>query len=147
MPSEFFKYICEEENFMYLNGKTVVYSKVADMISKFIETDAKNFVNLRDNLYWFKNIFQYVYSITYPDIYCSTKKRKFDIKSTFHVAFKNYKDKKNCEHAGKSPKKIAPSAENSFKQKPIQVDELNSDEERMVKEHSEKRKKKENVIW
>ena len=51
MPSEFFKYICEEENFMYLNGKTVVYSKVADMISKFIETDAKNFVKLRDNLY------------------------------------------------------------------------------------------------
>ena len=32
MPSEFFKCICEEEHFMYLYGKTVIYSKVADMI-------------------------------------------------------------------------------------------------------------------
>ena len=110
---------------MYLNGKTVVYSKVADVISKFIETDTKNFVKLRDNLY--------VYSITYPDISCSTEKRGFDIKSTFRFVFKKYKGKKNCEQTGKNPKDFAPSSENSFKQKPIQVDELNSDEERMIK--------------
>ena len=97
---------------MYLNGKTVIYSKVKDMVSKFIETDTKNFVKLRDNLYLFKIIFQYFYSITYPDIYCATEKRVFDIKSIFHVAFKKYKDKKNCEQAGRNPKNFAPSAEN-----------------------------------
>ena len=51
IPTEFSKSICEEENFMYLNGKTVIYSKVADMLIKFLETDTKNFVKVRDNLY------------------------------------------------------------------------------------------------
>lgn len=141
MPNEFFKYICEEESFMYLNGKTVIYSKLADTISKFIETGTKDFVKLRDNLFQFKNIFRYVYSVTYPDIYFSTEKSRFDIISTFHVAFKKYKDKENCEQAGKNPKNFAPLAENSFEQTPIKVDELNGDEERIIKERSEKRKK------
>ena len=57
IPTEFFKYICEEENFIYLNGKTVIYSKVADMLLKFLETDSKNFVKVRDNLYQFKTFF------------------------------------------------------------------------------------------
>lgn len=122
MPNEFFKYICEEENFMYLNGKTVIYSKLADTISRFIETGTKNFVKLRDNLFRFKNIFRYVYSVTYPDIYFSTEKCRFDTISTFHVAFKKYKDKENCEQAGKNPKHSAPLAENSFEQTPIKVD-------------------------
>ena len=142
MSTGFFKYICEEENFMYLNGKIVIYSKVVDMISKFIETDTKNFVQLRDNVYKFKNIFQFVYSVTYPDIYCSTEKCGFDIKSTFRAAFKKYKDKKNCEQAGKNSKNFAPLAESSFEQKPIQVDELNSDDKRMIKENSKKRKRR-----
>ena len=106
---------------MYLNGKTVVYSKVADVISKFIETDTKNFVKLKDDVYRFKNIFQYVYSVTYPDIYCLTEKQRFDIKSTFQVAFKKYRDKKNCEQAGKNSKNFASLAENSFEQKPIHL--------------------------
>ena len=122
MPNEFFKYICEEENFMYLNGKTVIYSKLADTISRFIETGTKNFVKLRDNLLRFKNIFRYVYSFTYPDIYFSTEKCRFDTISTFHVGFTKCKDEANCEQAGKNPKNFAPLAENSFEQTPIKVD-------------------------
>ena len=57
MSTEFFKCICEEESFIYLNGKSVTYSKVVDMVSKFIEIGIKNFVKLRDNMYHFKNIF------------------------------------------------------------------------------------------
>ena len=56
-----------------------------------------------------------------------TARHRFDIKTTFHVAFKKHKDKKNSEQAGKNLKKFATLAENIFEQKPIQVDELNSD--------------------
>ena len=107
---------------MYLNGKTVIYSKLADTISRFIETGTKNFVKLRDNLLRFKNIFRYVYSFTYPDIYFSTEKCRFDTISTFHVGFTKCKDEANCEQAGKNPKNFAPLAENSFEQTPIKVD-------------------------
>ena len=55
MPSEFYKYICLEENFLHLNRKNVLYLKVADIILKFIEGNEQNynqllyitFVNLR----------------------------------------------------------------------------------------------------
>ena len=49
---------------------------------------------LRNNLSQFKNIFQYVYSNVYPEIYSSTKRRGFDLKSTFYIVVKAYKDKK-----------------------------------------------------
>ena len=31
MPNDFHKYICSEENFLYLNGKNVLYPKVAEI--------------------------------------------------------------------------------------------------------------------
>ena len=37
MPTEFYQYICLEENFVYLNGKNVLYAKVSKIIWKFIE--------------------------------------------------------------------------------------------------------------
>ena len=37
MPGEFYKYSCLKENFLYLNGKSVLYLKVSDTIQKFIE--------------------------------------------------------------------------------------------------------------
>ena len=63
--------ICSEENFIYLNGK-------------------KNYVLLRNNLFQYKN-----------KIYCATQRREFHLKSTFHIVFKTYKDKKN-EQLGKN---------------------------------------------
>ena len=40
-------------------------------------------------------MFQYVYSNVFPEIYCATEKRDFDLKSNFHIIFKTYKDKKS----------------------------------------------------
>ena len=55
----------------------------------------KSYNQLRNNLCQFKKIFQYVYSIVYPEIYCTTECRDFDLKSTFQLVLKTYKGKKS----------------------------------------------------
>ena len=72
MPAEFYKFICLEKNFLYLNGKNILYPRVAEIISEFIHEDEKNYYKLRNNLSQFKNIFQFIYSNVYPELYCST---------------------------------------------------------------------------
>ena len=45
-----------------------------------------------------------MYSNVFPEIYCSTERRGFDLKRHFHIIFKTYKDKKNLEaYLGKKP--------------------------------------------
>ena len=58
MPGNFYKHICSRDNFLYLNGKNVLYSKVSEIVNKFLNADEKNYVQLRNNLSQFKNIFQ-----------------------------------------------------------------------------------------
>ena len=79
---------------MYLNGKNVLQLKVVEIISDFIREDENNYKELRNNLSSYESIFQYVYSNVFPEIYCPTKKRGFDLKSNFHIIFKAYKDEK-----------------------------------------------------
>ena len=88
---------------MYLNGKNVIQPKVLQIIADFIETDEKNYKLLQNNLARYKNIFQYVYSNVYPEVYCATEKRGFDLKSNFHIMFKTYKDKMQIHSLGKNP--------------------------------------------
>ena len=64
----------------------------------------KNYVQLRNNFSQFENVFQYVYSNFYPEVYCATERRSFDLKSTFHIVFKAYKDKKSSIFWKKSSK-------------------------------------------
>ena len=88
IPGDFYKYICTEENLLYLNRKNVQYPKVAEIISKFTQVNEKNCNKLRKSLCQLKNIFQYVYSNVYPKEYCSTERRGFDFRTTFHLVFK-----------------------------------------------------------
>ena len=41
MPIEYYKFICEEKNFMYLNGKDVLQPKGLQIIADFIEKNKK----------------------------------------------------------------------------------------------------------
>ena len=97
IPSSFYKHICKEQNFLCLNGKNVLQPKVVDIITDFIRKDENNYKELRNNLSSYKSVFQYVYSNVFPEIYCATEKRCFDLKSNFHIIFKTYKGKKNWE--------------------------------------------------
>ena len=138
----FYKYICSRENFLYLNGKIVVYPKVAQIINDFSAMDEKIYLQLRNNLSQFKNIFQYVYSNVYAGIYCSTKRRGFALKSTFHVVFKVYRDKKKAEKFGKNVQNyVNKHAETcASEQSPIEIDDYNEEEEKEIKKRVKKGK-------
>ena len=117
---------------------------MSEIITNFLKENERNYVLLRNNLSQYKSIFQYVYSNVYPEIYCATETRSFDLKSTFHIVFKTYKDKKKIEQLGKNPQ----NNENNhaekwvFEQKPVKTYDFNEDEEKEVKESVEKRKTK-----
>ena len=85
-----------------------------------------------------------VYSNVYSEIYCSTEKRGFDLKSNFHIMFKTYKDKMQMRSMGKNSinyENIRKET-NIYEQKPVNVDDFNDSEEADVKERVGKRKKK-----
>ena len=100
---------------------------------------------LRNNLSNYKSIFQYIYSNVFPDVYCSTEKRGFDLKSNFHIIFKIYKNKKQLESSlRKNPENYENICKetNIYEQKPVTIDNFNEVEEKEVKERVEKRKQK-----
>ena len=141
MPNDFYKYICTKENFLYLNGKNVLYPKVAEIIWKFIQANEKNFNKLQNNLCQFKNMFEYVYSNVYLEVYCSTERRGFDLRSTFHLVFKTYKDKKKSEQSGKNPENYTFERNEAFvfEQNPVEIDMVKDEEEKEIKERVEKK--------
>ena len=104
MPVDFYKFICRKENFSYLNSKNLLHLKVSDIVWKFIEEDENNFKKLRENLRKNKNVFQYVYCVVYPDIYCSSEKRVYDLRREYLIVFKEYKDRIKPESLGKNAK-------------------------------------------
>ena len=149
MPIKFYKYICQEKNFLYLNGQNVLRPNVLEIISGFIDADESNYRLLQNNLSSYKNIFQYIYTNISPEIYCSTEKRGFDLKSNFHLIFKIYKDKKQFESSmGKNPVhyKSIRKETNIYEQKPINIDDFNESEEAEVKQWVEKRKQKRQAV-
>ena len=137
MPTKFYKHICQEKNFVYLNCK------------KFIEADDNNYRLLQNNLSSYKTIFQYVYSNVFPEIYCSTEKRGFDLKSNFHIMFKTYKDKKQLQSSmGKNPANYETIRKetNIYEQKSVNIDDFNEAEEVELKQGVEKRKGKRRIV-
>ena len=93
IPPEFYRYICQEDNFKYLNGRDVSQPGVLEIVGKFIDQDKDNLRMLKKNLANYKDIFQYVYSHVFPKIYSTSEKRGIDPKSSFHIMFKLHRDK------------------------------------------------------
>ena len=53
----FYKHICQPDNFLYLNGKTIIYPCVTEIVMNYIEADEKNFNKLRRKLIENQKIF------------------------------------------------------------------------------------------
>ena len=71
-----------------------------------MDEDQSHYKELRKYLSNYESTFQYIYSNVFPEIYCSTEKRGFDLNSNFHIIFETYKDKKQLESSlGKNPEK------------------------------------------
>ena len=90
----FYKHICENENFLYLNGKNVLYSKTAQIVLDYLNKDASNIVHLRKCLQNHMKTIQFFYSRCFPEIYSLIDKRGINLKSEFLLTFKLWKDKK-----------------------------------------------------
>ena len=60
IPSEFYRYICKEKNFIYLDGKGVSQLGVLEIVSNFIDKSKQNLCMLQENLTRLEDIFQYV---------------------------------------------------------------------------------------
>ena len=93
IPPEFYRYICEKINFIYLNGWDVGQPGVLEIVGNFIDQGKANLRMLQENLARYKDIFQYVYSHVFPEVYTASEKRGIDLKSNFHIMFKTYRDK------------------------------------------------------
>ena len=92
--SSFCKRIFQPENFLYLDGKNVIYLQVAEIVMNYIEAADKNFDKLKRKLIENKKIFQFVYSSVYPEVYCFVQKRDAGMRNNFHLKFKELKNRK-----------------------------------------------------
>ena len=86
----FYKHICQPENFWYLNGKNVIYPRVAEIVINYIEADENNFNKLKRKLIKNQKIFQYVYISVYPEVYSLVEKIGVDMRNNFHLKFKEW---------------------------------------------------------
>ena len=107
----FYKHICKLENVLYLNGKNIIYPQVAEIVMNYMEADDKNFDKLKRKLIENKKIFQFVYSSVYPEVYSLVKKRGMDMRNSFHLKFKKWKNRK--KYSQKSIKGYFSKAQNS----------------------------------
>ena len=145
IPPDFYRYICEEKNLIYLNGWDVGQPGVLDIVSGFIAQGKQNLRMLQEHLAWYKGIFQYVYSHLFSEVYTSSEKRGLDLKSNFHILFKTYRDKQimrqqslaknQANYENEQPKKT-----HENEQKPIKnFNEFSDSEEQEVKVCATKR--------
>ena len=100
---------------------------------------------LQEHLPRYKDIFQYVYSHVFPEVYTTSERRGFDLKSNFHILFKTYRDKQimrqqslaknQANYENEQPKKT-----HENEQKPIKnFNEFSDSEEQEVKDRATKR--------
>ena len=143
IPSDFYRYICEEKNFIYLNGRDVGQPGVLEIIGNFIDQGKRNLRMLQENLARYKDIFQYVYSHVFPEVNTTSEKRGFDLKSNFHIMFKTYRDKMMMrqQSLAKNPANCETERKETceFEQKPVKnFGEFSDSEEQEIKQCAEK---------
>ena len=148
VPAAFYRFICQEENFKYLNGRGISQPGVLEIVGKFVDENKNNLRLLQQCLANYKDIFQYVYSYTFPEIYTMSEKRGIDMKSNFYILFKSYRDKQLIKQ-----QQLAKQTENyeaaehkevsEFEQKPLlKFNEFNDEEENEIKEMRREKNKK-----
>ena len=50
IPQKIYKHICKKKNFLYLNRKNVLQSKVSEIIRDILKEVDENYIELRNNL-------------------------------------------------------------------------------------------------
>ena len=57
IPSEFYRYICQEKNFIYLNGRDVGQPTVLEIVGNFIDQSEENLRMLQEHLARYKDVY------------------------------------------------------------------------------------------
>ena len=65
----FYKHICENNNFIYLNSKNVLRSKTAQIVLDRLNKDSSIIILLRRCLQKHMKVIQFAYSKCFPEIY------------------------------------------------------------------------------
>ena len=105
IEKSFYKYICESNNFVYLNSKNVLYSKTAHIVLDYLNKNTSNIVRLRKCLQNHMKTIQFVYPRCFLEIYSLIDKRGINLKSAFLLTFKAWKDKKKFQVNNSNEKK------------------------------------------
>ena len=126
----FYKHICENDNFFYLNDKNVLYSKTAQIVLDYLNKGASNIVRLRKYLQNHMKTIQFLYSNCFPEIYSLIGKCGINLKSEFLLTFKLWKDKKKFSTISTNEKK---SENEQLLEKKIEEDE------KLIKQLQEKK--------
>ena len=75
IPSDLYKYICKNDNFMLLNQLELTYQRANEIIKIFIKENPNGLQNLQKkliNISWFINMFIALFS---QNVFLSTKKK------------------------------------------------------------------------
>ena len=144
VPVDFYRYICEESNFIYLNGRDVGHPGVFKIVGKFMDQKKENLKILQEYLARYKDIYQYVYSHVFSEVYTASEKRGFDLKINFHIFFKSYRDKQLMQQHSTAKNlsnyEDVKKETSEYEQKPIKnFDSFNDEEENEIKKKAEKR--------
>ena len=70
----------------------VTPTTLLEIVGDFIDQGKQNLRMLQESLTRYKDMYQYVYSHMFREVYTS-EKRGFDVKSNFHILFKPYRDR------------------------------------------------------
>ena len=100
---------------------------------------------LQGHLAGYKDIYQYVYSHVFLQVYTTSEKRGFDLKSNFHILFKTYRDKQIIRQQSLAKNQAnyeneQPKETHEHEQKPIKnFNKFSDSKEQEVKNRAEKR--------
>ena len=152
IPPAFYRFMCQEDNFRYLNGRDISQAGVLEVVGKFVDQDKNSLRLLQQCLANYKDIFQYVYSCTYPEIYIMSEERGIDMKSSFYILFKTFKDKMMIKQQQLAKRvenfEAERKEESEFEQKPLlKFNEFNKEEQKEIKgQQCEKNRKRKHQV-
>ena len=91
---DLYKYVSKLENFIYLNGKNVFYTKTADIVFQY----ASDINNYRENKYYLEKYFKiYKYvpiMLLFTTFYVQNDAQRIDLRGFYVLHFKEWSDEK-----------------------------------------------------
>ena len=143
----FYKHIFSTRQFLLLNGKNIVFPRVAEIVMSYIEASENNFSKLKKKLIENQKIFQFVYTSIYPEVYSFVETRGGDVRNNFHLKLKEWKGRKKysqklIDRYFSKPQNLPPTE--GVVQKKLVMNEDFEEEKKIVVEQKQKKWRKKN---